>query len=140
MKRRRLIVLCSIAALVIGAFVIWRAFFSAPTRLEYALNLDKLPESVSVQAEAEDIWTDYITLHSITLAPADFPRLLGGRSFAKASYFRPGIKTHEGYASHLPPIDVDVVYEVEVPAPDGAVCRVYGNKARTEAFIEFLAD
>lgn len=140
MKRRRLIALILLAVFAIGAVLIWKGFFSGPSKLEFALNLDKLPKSVEVQAEADDIWTDYITLHSITLDPVDFPRLLEGRSFSKSAYGRTGLKTHTGYAKHLPPIDVAVLYEVHESPPDGPVCRIYANQARTEAFIEYLAD
>ena len=143
---RKQILWIGVPAGLVAIAVAWLALsifisHTPKARLKHALNLDRLPKSVQILGQGADIWTDYITLHSVSLDPSDFQSLLEGREFVEDSYGWKGIKEHHAdYASHLPSIDVDICLQVHEDPPEGPVCRVFANKARTEAFIEYLAD
>ncbi|QDU96794.1 hypothetical protein [Lignipirellula cremea] len=144
MNRRRNLARLIVAIGVVVAATTAYFWLRPPTavdRLKYALGLDDLPVSLSIQGEGTDIWTDYITLHSVTLKSEDFPALLKGRDFKQPVYFRAGLMEHDAeYAARLPSVDVAIRYDAQESPPDGPVCRIYANEARTEVFIEYLAD
>lgn len=125
-------ILTPIAIVIVG----FRIISSPAFVLRHALNLDRLPTSISHLQMGSDVWTDEMRSFYFELDENEFPALLAGRPFEHDKSFRPAsVETMHV----LPPVRI-VAHARYIWLVPGAMCVLSANQERTRVIVAFDAD
>jgi hypothetical protein len=120
---------------IIGAVVtLW--ILESPSRiLRHALNLERLPGSLTRLRMGSDVWTDEVRCFYFEIAPSDFPALLVGREFHSADFGG----SFETRTIHISPPVSFIGHWRFMWETTGASCEINTNEERTRVIAVFSA-